>query len=118
MRANTEMGFNIVDFNGPSQVGTGFLQAFIDSRSVRMSSSNAYIDPNPFPNNLHITTRSLVIRILFSDNTAVGVEFIRNDKTYTVRARKEVIISAGNQDKQTTIFIMLIFHYAYLFQVP
>ncbi|XP_017484970.1 PREDICTED: glucose dehydrogenase [FAD, quinone]-like [Rhagoletis zephyria] len=68
---------------------------------IRSGTGNAYIDPNPYPNNLHIMGNSLVTRILFSNAmgggnpTATGVEFRRNGVTNTVRASREVIVSAG-----------------------
>ena len=90
------MGFKVVDINGADQVGTTLTQSFIDSRGVRSSTSNAYIDPNPFPDNMHIATRALVTKILFNRNNAVGVEFFKNGKVFTVKAMKEVIVSGGN----------------------
>ena len=61
------------------------------------------VDPNPYPNHLHILANSLVSKVLFNKIngkvTAIGVEFIRNDKKYKVYVKKEVIISAGNSIK-------------------
>ena len=92
---NKEAGIPTTDINGPVQVGTAIAQAFIELNGVRSSSSNSYIDPNPFPNNLHIITGALVTRILFKDKTAVGVLFERKGVGYEVLADNEVIISAG-----------------------
>ena len=90
-----EEGFVPTDINGPNQVGTTLAQAFIDLDGIRASSSNAYIDPNPFPHNLHILTSALVTKILFKEKTAIGVKFERKGKDYVVMADKEVIVSAG-----------------------
>ena len=94
-KAYHELGFNSTDFNGPKQNGMSFYQKFINRNGFRSSNGNAYVDPNPHPNNLHIVTKALVIRILFKGLTAIGVEFAKNDITYRVYARKEVILSAG-----------------------
>ncbi|CAG2117227.1 unnamed protein product, partial [Medioppia subpectinata] len=51
--------------------------------------------PNPYPDNLHIVCKALVTKILFNGLTAIGVEFIVNDISYTVYANREVIVSAG-----------------------
>jgi len=94
-KALNEMGIRTTDINGPQQVGTAIAQAFIDAKCVRSSTANAYLDPNPFPNNLHIITRAFVTKLLFNGNTATGVEFVRYGKRFTVNTRREVIVSAG-----------------------
>ena len=93
---NKEAGIPTTDVNGPNQVGTGIGQAWITSRGVRSSASNSYIDPNPFPHNLHILSSALVTKIIFHDNIAVGVQFERNGHGYNVLADKEVILCGGN----------------------
>ena len=90
-----DLGIPTTDVNGPVQLGTAILQANIDSNGRRASSSNAYIDPNPNPKNLHILPMSLVTNILFQDKTAIGVQFLRHGINYKVFANKEVIMSAG-----------------------
>lgn len=90
-----EFGFPETDINGASQEGTMIAQAFIDSKGVRSSASNSYIDPNPNPENLHILPNSFVTRIILKNKRAVGVEYVRNGHTQQVFARKEVIVSAG-----------------------
>ena len=50
--------------------------------------------------NLHVLVNTHVTRILFSNQygkpVASGVEFVRNNHTYTVKAGREVILSAGS----------------------
>ena len=89
------LGFKDTDVNGPNQTGVMIGQSFIGRSGLRSSAANSYIDPNPYPNNLHIVTKALVTKILFNDLTAVGVEFERNGSHFNVSARKEVIVSAG-----------------------
>lgn len=94
-------GIPTLDINGANQLGTMIYELTVKN-GIRSSTGNAYIDPNPYPNNLHIMINSLVTRILFSNTmgasgrpTATGVEFRRNGVTYTVQASREVIVSAG-----------------------
>ena len=94
-KAYKELGFETTDINGPKQRGMAYLQLYIGMDGFRSSSGNGYVDPNPHPNNLHIVTKALVVRILFNGLTAIGVEFSKNDIQYKVYARKEVILSAG-----------------------
>ena len=88
------LGFPNINLNGPNQTGTMVSQSF-SYEGLRSSSANAYVDPNPYPNNLHIVANALVYKIVFNGLTAVGVEFNRNDIPHRVLARKEVILCAG-----------------------
>ena len=94
-KALNEIGVNNTDINGPVQQGTTIAQATISLRGVRTSTANAYLDPNPFPKNLHIMTMAHVTRVLFDKNIANGVEFVKNGNSHEVRAHKEVILCAG-----------------------
>lgn len=89
-------GIPSIDINGPSQSGTTIYQVNVNSRGTRSGTGNAYIDPNPYPDTLHILPNALVSRILFGPNsTATGVEYIHAGVTRRVNASREVIISAG-----------------------
>ena len=45
--------------------------------------------------NLAVKTGALAMRILFDGRRAIGVEYRQGETTYTARARREVIVSAG-----------------------
>ncbi|XP_069672030.1 glucose dehydrogenase [FAD, quinone]-like [Periplaneta americana] len=96
LKAGSELGYNIVDYNGETQTGFAYLQS-TTANGTRWSASRAFLHPIKNRNNLHVKKRSLVCKVLIYPNTrtAYGVEFIRDNKKYTVRARKEVILSAG-----------------------
>ncbi|MES2434909.1 MAG: FAD-dependent oxidoreductase [Pseudomonadota bacterium] len=82
------------DFNSGDQTGCGLYQ--ITARNARRSSAaTAYIHPAKSRKNLHVQTGARVTRILIENDTAVGVEYIRKGRLTTLRARKEVILSAG-----------------------
>jgi choline dehydrogenase len=62
-----------------------------------MSASRAFLHPIRNRKNFHVKKRSLVTKLLIDPitKTTFGVQFVRNKKKYEVRARKEVILSAG-----------------------
>ncbi|XP_055845354.1 glucose dehydrogenase [FAD, quinone]-like [Episyrphus balteatus] len=95
-RGSLELGYRGVDYNGESQHGTSYIQA-TTLNGHRHTAARAFI--LPFVNqrrNLHVLTFATVTRVLIDDNlSAYGVEFVHRDKIYTIKARKEVILSAG-----------------------
>ncbi|XP_045771187.1 glucose dehydrogenase [FAD, quinone]-like [Maniola jurtina] len=90
------LGNRRVDYNSPDGFGFGYIQATI-SRGIRMSSAKAFLHNNKKRKNLHILTNSRVTKVLIDSatKTAIGVEFQKNGQRYEIRARKEVILSAG-----------------------
>jgi choline dehydrogenase len=96
LQAGIETGQQIVDYNAETQTGFSFIQTSTKN-GTRWSTSRAFLHPIRNRKNLHIKKRSHVTKILIDPHTkrAYGVEFVRNKKSYVVRARKEVIISAG-----------------------
>ena len=63
--------------------------------SKRCSAARGYLHPALGRKNLHTETDVTVDRVEFDGKKAVGVTFIKGDKSVTVRANKEVILSAG-----------------------
>jgi choline dehydrogenase len=63
----------------------------------RCSTNTAFLFPTQGRSNLFVKKYSLVTRILIDivNKTAIGVEFVSNNKTYRAFVRKEVIISGG-----------------------
>ncbi|XP_075973809.1 ecdysone oxidase-like [Anticarsia gemmatalis] len=67
----------------------------IDS-GIRVGAAYSYVRPIKNNPKIHISYESLATRIIFNKHKkAVGVEFLKKGKKITVRAKKEVIISAG-----------------------
>ncbi|KAG6439043.1 hypothetical protein O3G_MSEX000435, partial [Manduca sexta] len=89
-------GHRKVDYNSPDFFGFSYIQATI-SNGRRASSAKAFLHNNKKRKNLHILPNSRVTKVLIDPNTksAIGVEFHKNGKVYQVRAKKEVILSAG-----------------------
>jgi choline dehydrogenase len=61
----------------------------------RHSTVRAFLDPVKNRPNLKVETDALVTRLLIEDGRAIGVEFKRGGKVHQIRARREVIVSAG-----------------------
>lgn len=82
------------DFNGPEQEGVGYYEATIKG-GVRNSTATAFLKPVRKRKNLHVIAKTLVHKIIIEDGRATGVMVQRGKKQETLRARREVILSAG-----------------------
>ncbi|XP_050313422.1 glucose dehydrogenase [FAD, quinone] isoform X2 [Anthonomus grandis grandis] len=96
IKAGQDLGYKNNDPNG--QIGLGFskVQATM-KHGRRCSASKAFLKPVSHRSNLHISLQSRVTKILIDPNTktAYGVEYWNNKQKYIVKARKEVLLSAG-----------------------
>ena len=96
-RSAKENGYKKVDYNGESQLGVSYIQAMTQN-GQRHSAYRAYIDPIlNTRRNLVVKTYSRATKVLIDPSTkaAYGVEYSYNKRTFTVKAKKEVILSAG-----------------------
>lgn len=82
------------DLNGEIHDGVGFIQHNIRG-GLRQSAYTAYVEPVRSRSNLVIRTGSMVQRIVFEQDEAVGVEVIENGEKKIYSAAREVILSAG-----------------------
>lgn len=84
------------DYNADSQEGTGYFQRTIFA-GKRVSTANTYIKSSVNKHGLEVRQHSQAIKIIIKDNHAIGVEYYNHKKkrTEVIKARKEVIISAG-----------------------
>ena len=83
------------DFNGASQEGVGVYQ-ITTKGGRRMSAARAFLRPAMKRPNLRVEMNALATRILFEGKRAVGVEYLRNGRTVTARAGREVILCSGS----------------------
>jgi choline dehydrogenase len=95
IEAGKQAGYPVTaDMNGFQQEGFGRMDMTVgDGR--RCSAANAYLRPAMRRSNLAVQTHVLVTRVLFEGRRAVGVRYERGGQDVVVRARREVIISAG-----------------------
>ncbi len=82
------------DFNGERQVGAGLFQV-TQKRGRRWSAANAFLEPSLSRPTLEVVADAHVTRVLFEASRAVGVEYVKDGMTETVRAEAEVILAAG-----------------------
>jgi choline dehydrogenase len=92
------------DFNGPRQEGVGAYQ-LTQRDGMRCSTAVGYLNPARARRNLTIITDALTTKIVFEADRAVGVEIAQYGRCKTIRAEREVIISAGAY--QSPVLLML-----------
>lgn len=98
INASIELGLSSVNYNEEHQIGVSYIQT-TTKNGFRVSANKAYIDPiRSVRSNLHIKTKTMVTKILIDELTrqAYGVELNdEKNRLITVRATKEVVLSAG-----------------------
>jgi len=83
------------DYNGESQEGVGYFQ-LTTRNGRRCSSAVAYLNPARSRPNLTIITHAQTSRIVIEDKRATGVVYTdRSGAEHTVRANREIVLSAG-----------------------
>ncbi len=87
------------DFNGPVQEGAGLYQVtqFHDAARTgeRCSAAAAYLHPHMARPNLRVITGACALRLTFDGKRASGVVYLKDGQAEEVRARREVVLSAG-----------------------
>ncbi|CAB3374233.1 Hypothetical predicted protein [Cloeon dipterum] len=101
-----ESGFQPVDYNSGELLGFSRLQV-TQRNGTRCSGSKAFIRPVRNRANLHVAKEAQATKILINPETkrAWGVEFQRRNGRYVVKARKEVILSAGAIDSPKLLML-------------
>ena len=108
LNAAKEAGFELFeDSNGFKQEGFGTFDVTIN-RGERYGVGKAYLNTIRNKSNLRIFTNSNVLKILFKNKIAIGIEVQVNNKKERFFARKEVLLSAGsiNSPKTRTAFLI------------
>jgi choline dehydrogenase len=95
-KAAVEMGVPMTsDFNTGDNTGVGYFHVN-QKRGFRWSSARGFLKPVLHRANLRLETGVLVEKVLFDGKRAVGVRFRQHGRTVEVRAKGEVILSAGS----------------------
>lgn len=94
LKAGVEMGYNITDYNGRDQEGFNKIQMMVRN-GVRSGIAMEYLGNTANRPNLHIALRSFVTKIEINEKKATGVFVIRDGRKVLIKAKKEIIISAG-----------------------
>ena len=96
IEACRELGFpSTDDFNGPHMEGVGWHHVNIGKDGKRNSDAVAYLLPALKRSNLTLSANSQATRLLFEGKRCVGVEYVQNGESKTVRATREVIVCLG-----------------------
>ncbi len=82
------------DFNGASQEGTGYYES-THLNGIRYSTATSYLKKARKRSNLQVLTKALVTRVIFEGKRAVGIAYERDGQRHELRARREIILSAG-----------------------
>ncbi|KAI1361626.1 putative choline dehydrogenase [Xylaria arbuscula] len=88
---------NTVAFINGNLFGSSWVVSTINPRNGhRESAATAFLEPSKGRKNLKIYDLSRGEKVLFDKNKkAIGVEVTTNNKTYKLKARKEVIVACG-----------------------
>ncbi len=81
------------DYNGEDQEGSSIFQMNV-AGGLRYSSSIGYLEDHTAAN-LQVVLGTLVTRVVIENGRAVGVEIITKSGLQTIRANREVVVSAG-----------------------
>lgn len=96
LKAGQELGYDLVDYNSDKLIGFSAVQANLRN-GHRVSANKAFLRPIRDRKNFYLSKFSTVTKIIIHPETkqALGVQFIKNHKTYFVSATKEIILCAG-----------------------
>ncbi|KAL6446545.1 hypothetical protein ACFW04_001231 [Cataglyphis niger] len=96
LKAGQELGYDLVDYNSDRLIGFSTVQTTLRN-GHRVSAGKAFLRPILNRRNFYLSKFSTVTKIIINPKTktAVGVEFMKNHKTYFVSATKEIILCAG-----------------------
>jgi choline dehydrogenase len=82
------------DYNGASQAGFSYYQV-TQKNGRRFSAKNAYLDPVRRRANLTVEKNAFVKKVVLENGRAAGVMYEQGGRALTIRARCEVVLSAG-----------------------
>lgn len=101
-----ELGMDEIHYNIDSRPGYSYIQA-TTLNGLRHTAYRAFIKDILNRSNLHVMIGTHVTKILIDPQTktAHGVEFVRRGRKQTVRARKEVILSAGTYNSPQILML-------------
>ncbi|CAB3370681.1 Hypothetical predicted protein [Cloeon dipterum] len=94
LQSAVQTGSRLTDVNGAQQAGFNKAQVTA-SHSVRFNAAKAFLKGAKARENIHVFKHAQATKVIFEGARAVGVEFVKNGQVRTLRARQEVILSAG-----------------------
>ncbi|KZC09320.1 Glucose dehydrogenase [acceptor], partial [Dufourea novaeangliae] len=97
VKAGKDMGYDVVDSNGPKQTGFTFSHGTLRD-GLRCSTAKAFLRSVSKRKNLHVSLQSTAEKIVVYKGKCTSyssVQFRVESKLYKVKARREIILSAG-----------------------
>ena len=84
------------DYNGATSEGVGYFQRIIN-RGLRVSAARAHLRPSARRSNVYVKSSAQATSVVIENGRATGVRYVhrRGQRSLVVRARREVILSAG-----------------------
>jgi choline dehydrogenase len=97
LEAAVDLGYRYnPDYNGPTQFGVGFTQLNV-LNLIRQDAFTTFVGPQLMNPRLTVMTNAQVTRLTFDRNNAIDRVIVQSDgREYTVKAEREVILSAGS----------------------
>jgi len=95
VQACNEAGLRLVDDYCDGDIDGAFINLVTQRNGERSSAARAFLEPAMRRPNLTVITGALVDRVLIADGRATGVRFVTDGQTWEIKARREVIVSAG-----------------------
>ena len=94
--AAEEIGIpKIKDFNTGDNFGCDYFQV-TEKNGLRCSTAVAYLNPAKKRTNLQVEVKAHVNKINFEEKKAIGISYWKDNELITVKANKEIILSAGS----------------------
>lgn len=95
VEAGQKLGLNKNrDYNGKEQKGIGHFQ-FNTKNGKRHSAVDAFLKPALSRKNFTAITRARVQKLIIEKDKATGVIYKKGNSVFTVKSKKEIIVSAG-----------------------
>ncbi|GFT25762.1 glucose dehydrogenase [Nephila pilipes] len=119
LEAAEQFGYEILDSNGAKQTGFSKIQGTLRN-GQRCSAAKSYLVPAENRTNLDILGNAHVRKVLTENGRATGVMFDYQQVTYNIRAKREVILSAGTTNTPQLLMLSGIGPKKHLekFQIP
>ena len=93
----------------------GFSETVVNQRrGARWSTADGYLRPALRRKNLKLITEATATRVVFDGRRAVGVEFDKGGRREVIRARREVVLSAGTVNSPQLLMLSGIGHREHL----
>lgn len=83
------------DFNGECVDGLGYYHHTICSSAKRMSAARGWLEPARKRRNFRLEANAQVVRLELNGNEVSGVIYRQNDRLFTVKAQREVVLACG-----------------------